>query len=92
MRLIYCTLLVCCLAASTAFATAEIALVDGSGVEYYINTNITFSTTSSSASGAVSDATYTTIASGVTTTGGETVSTFLSDAFDGYNGMLVGAR
>lgn len=74
--------------AQAAFATGEVALVDASGLEYFINTNITFTTTSS-ASGAASDATYTTVVSGVTTSQGNTFSTFLSDAFDGYNSLWV---
>ncbi len=77
-----------CLLASGAFATGEVSLIDQSGFEYLINTDVTFST-SSSASGAVSDALFTTVVGGVTTVSGDTLSTFLSEAFDGYNGISV---
>ena len=86
----FCIGLACVMmVAGAAYASGEVTLVDASGLEFWINTNITSSTWSSSASGALSDATGTTSVSGVTTTGGDTVTTTLSDAFDGYNGILV---
>jgi hypothetical protein len=66
-------------------ATGSQALIDASGVKYFINTNITFST-SSSASGAMSEASYTGPVAATTLNGG-TVSTTLNDAFDGYNSL-----
>lgn len=69
----------------SALGTGSQQLVDSAGLEYFINTNITFST-SSSASGAVSEASYTGPVQ-ATTSGGGSVSTSLSDAFDGYNGL-----
>jgi uncharacterized repeat protein (TIGR01451 family) len=67
--------------------TGEISLVDAGGLEFFVNTNITF-TTSSSASGAASEATFTQAVVASTETGGTTLTT-LSDAFDGYNGLFV---
>lgn len=67
--------------------TGEHNLVDASTLEFFINSNITFST-SSSASGAASEASYTSPVQ-ATTSGGGTVSTTLSDAFDGYNTLCV---
>jgi hypothetical protein len=69
-------------------ATGSIALIDSSGFKYFINTNITFST-SSSASGAMSEASYTAAVNATTLNGGTTSST-LNDAFDGYNALCVG--
>lgn len=69
-------------------ATGSQALVDGSGLEYFINTNITFST-SSSASAAMSEASYTGPVAATTLNGG-TVQTTLNDAFDGYNTACLG--
>jgi hypothetical protein len=63
------------------------ALTDASGLEYLFNTDVTFAT-SSSASGAASEASYTGPVAATTSAGG-TVSTTLSDAFDGYNGLCV---
>ncbi len=71
----------------TQVRTGEQNLVDASTLEYFINSNITFATTSS-ASGAASEATYTGPVQ-ATTSGGGTVSTTLSDAFDGYNSLCV---
>jgi hypothetical protein len=68
-------------------ATGSQTLTDASGFEYFINTDITFST-SSSASGAASEASYTGPVS-ATTSGGGTVSSTLNDAFDGYNSMCI---
>jgi hypothetical protein len=63
------------------------ALTDASGLEYFINSNITFLTTSS-ASGAASEASYTGPVN-ADTSGGGTVSTTLTDAFDGYGAICV---
>lgn len=68
-------------------ATGSQALIDNSHLEWFINTNITF-TTSSSASGAVSEASYTQAVNATTANGG-TVATTLNDAFDGYNALCV---
>lgn len=67
--------------------TGEISLIDAGGLEFFVNTNITF-TTSSSASGAASEATFTQ-AVAATTSGAGTTMTTLNDAFDGYNGLFV---
>lgn len=67
--------------------TGAIALTDASHLEYFINTGITFST-SSSASGAMSEASYTTSVLATTKNGG-TVLEKLSDAFDGYNSICL---
>jgi hypothetical protein len=75
-------------AAPVAFAgIGSISLIDGSGLEFFINTDVTFAT-SSNASGAVSDATYTGAVTATTSVGG-TVSAVLSDAFNGYNALFV---
>src|SRR6185369_1080097 len=68
-------------------ATGSVQLVDSGGLQYFINTDITFST-SSSASGAASEASYTGPIVASTSAGGTTMST-LSDMFDGYNGLCV---
>jgi hypothetical protein len=68
-------------------ATGSQALIDNSGLKYFINTNITFST-SSSASGAMSEASYTHAVS-ATTSGGGNVSSTLNDAYDGYNTICL---
>jgi hypothetical protein len=68
-------------------ATGSQALIDSSGVKYFINTDITFST-SSSASGAMSEASYTHAVAATTLSGG-TVSTTLNDAYDGYNTLCL---
>jgi uncharacterized repeat protein (TIGR01451 family) len=70
-----------------ADATGSVALIDASGLKYFINTNITFST-SSSASGAASEASYTGPIVASTSAGGTTTST-LNDSFDGYNTICV---
>jgi len=70
-----------------ALATGSIALVDNAGVKYFINTNITFST-SSSASAAMSEASYTHAVQASTLNGGF-VASMLNDAFDGYNTMCI---
>jgi uncharacterized repeat protein (TIGR01451 family) len=68
-------------------ATGSISLTDVSGLQYFINTDITFST-SSSASGAASEASYTAPIIASTSAGGSTTST-LNDMFDGYNTICV---
>jgi hypothetical protein len=68
-------------------ATGSISLIDAQGLKYFINTNITFST-SSSASGAASEASYT-HAVAASTSGGGTTSSTLNDAFDGYESMCL---
>lgn len=70
-----------------ALATGSISLVDAAGLKYFINTDITFST-SSSASGAASEASYTGPVVASTSGGGVTTST-LNDMFDGYQGLCV---
>ncbi|MBV9067134.1 MAG: DUF11 domain-containing protein [Acidobacteria bacterium] len=68
-------------------ATGSIQLIDSSGLKYFINTNITFST-SSSASGAASEASFTHSIAASTSAGGVVMSS-LSDMFDGYQAMCV---
>ncbi|MFO1352221.1 MAG: Calx-beta domain-containing protein [Gammaproteobacteria bacterium] len=68
-------------------ATGSQALIDQSGLKWFINTNITFST-SSSASAAASEASYTASVS-ATTSGGGVVNSTLNDAFDGYNALCI---
>jgi hypothetical protein len=68
-------------------ATGSQGLIDNSGLKYFINTNITFSTTSS-ASAAMSEASYTHAVAATTSAGGTTSST-LNDAFDGYNTLCL---
>jgi hypothetical protein len=68
-------------------ATGSIALVDAHHLKYFINTNITFSTTSA-ASGAMSEASFTQAVVASTSAGGTTTST-LDDAFDNYNALFV---
>ena len=71
----------------TRNATGSVGLIDASGLKFFINTNITFSTTSSG-SAAMSEASYTHSVAATTLNGGTTMST-LNDAFDGYNEMCV---
>jgi hypothetical protein len=73
--------------ARRALDTGDVTLIDSGGLEYFINTDITFST-SSSASGAASEASYTAAVNATTSAGGTTAST-LNDAFDGYNTLCV---
>jgi hypothetical protein len=68
-------------------ATGSQGLIDASGLKWFIDTNITFSTTSS-ASGAMSEASYT-HAVAATTVSGATVASTLNDAFDGYNSVCL---
>lgn len=72
---------------SGPLATGAQALIDSSGLQWFINTNITFST-SNSASGAASEASYTHAVAATTLNGG-TVSSTLNDAYDGYAAMCV---
>lgn len=75
------------LVAPAVAGTGDIVLTDASGLQWFINTDVTFNTTSS-ASGAVSEASYVNAVS-VTTSMGGTSMTTLSDAFDGYNTLVV---
>ncbi|HSY50334.1 MAG TPA: hypothetical protein VLC46_16095 [Thermoanaerobaculia bacterium] len=68
-------------------ATGSIKLIDAAGLQYFINTDITFSTTSS-ASGAASEASYSAAVAATTLNGGTTMST-LNDEFDGYQTICV---
>jgi len=68
-------------------ATGSRQLVDGQGLTFFVNTNITFSTTSS-ASAAMSEASFSAPVNATTIGGGTTQST-LNDAFDGYNTLCV---
>jgi uncharacterized repeat protein (TIGR01451 family) len=68
-------------------ATGSISLIDAAGLKYFIDTNITFSTTSS-ASGSASEASYTQAIVASTSAGGSTTSS-LNDMFDGYNTLCV---
>jgi hypothetical protein len=68
-------------------ATGSQSLIDSQGLKYFINTNITFSTTSS-ASGAMSEASFTHAVPASTLNGGTTSST-LNDSFDGYNTLCL---
>lgn len=68
-------------------ATGSQALIDQGGLQWFVNTDIT-SATSSSASGAVSEASFTHAVTATTSAGG-TVNATLSDAFDGYNALCV---
>lgn len=69
----------------SALSTGSQRLVDSSGLEYFINTNISAETTAS-ASGAMSEASFTGPVQATTSAGG-TVASTLSDAFDGYNAL-----
>lgn len=70
-----------------AKSNGDLPLTDASGLEYFLNTDITY-ITSSSASAAASEASYT-AAVAATTMGGGTTSSTLEDAFDGYNAMCL---
>ncbi len=72
---------------ASIFATGSITLTDSGGLKYFINSNITF-TTSSSASGAMSEASYTHSVAATTSAGGTTMEK-LNDAFDGYNSLCL---
>jgi hypothetical protein len=62
-------------------------VLNGGGVDFFVNTDITFAT-SSSASAAMSEASFT-VATDVTTLNGGSVSSTLNDAFDGYNTLCL---
>ncbi|HEX5758720.1 MAG TPA: hypothetical protein VF121_05960, partial [Thermoanaerobaculia bacterium] len=68
-------------------AVGSVNLADASGFELFLNSDVSF-TTSSSASGAASEAIYIGPVQATTVGGGVTAST-LSDAFDGYNGLCL---
>ncbi len=64
-----------------------IHLTDSGGLEYFVNSNVTFHTTSS-ASGAASDAAYTHPVAADTLNGGTAPAT-LDDMFDGYGALCL---
>jgi hypothetical protein len=68
-------------------ATGSAALEDGAGMKWFVNTDITFSTTSS-ASAAMSEASYQQPVTASTLNGGTTQAQ-LNDAYDGYNSLWV---
>lgn len=68
-------------------ATGAVQLTDAQGFQYFINTDITFTTTSS-ASGAASEASFTAAVNADTSGGGTSAST-LNDAFDGFGALCV---
>ena len=68
-------------------ATGSLALTDKAGMKWFINTDITFVTTSS-ASAAISEASYTHKVAASTLNGGTAQET-LNDAYDGYNSLFV---
>lgn len=68
-------------------ATGSQTLTDAQGLQYFFNTNITFST-SSSASAAASEASYTGPVS-ATTSGAGTTSSTLNDMYDGFQSICV---
>jgi hypothetical protein len=62
-------------------------LIDGTGLEWFINDEVTYATTSSSV-GAASDAVFIGAVEATTAAGGTELSV-LADAFDGYNALRV---
>ena len=68
-------------------ATGSQALIDAAGMKWFVNTDITFATTSS-ASAAMSEASFTHAVTASTLNGGTTQAT-LNDAFDGYNSLSM---
>lgn len=68
-------------------ASGSQALIDASGLKYFINTNMTYST-SSSASGAMSGANYTHAVAATTMSGGVN-NAILTNAFNGYGAICV---
>ncbi len=68
-------------------ATGSVSLIDSGGLKWFIDTSITFST-SSSASGAASEASYVAAVNADTANGGVVAAT-LSDAFDGYGAVCT---
>ncbi|HEX4519246.1 MAG TPA: hypothetical protein VH063_06655 [Gaiellaceae bacterium] len=75
-------------AVRSLLSRGSLGLTDGKGVEYFVNTDITYSTTSG-ASGAINEASFTASHSDVSTSAGGVTSSQLNDAFDGYNAMAV---
>jgi MYXO-CTERM domain-containing protein len=67
--------------------SGSVALTDGFGLTFYVNDDITYSTTSS-ASGAASEASFSTSIAASTAEGGSTAMG-LGDAYDGYNALYV---
>jgi hypothetical protein len=65
----------------------SLPITDGIGLRWNVNTNVGFITTSS-ASGAVSEANFTHAVAASTLNGGS-VNQFLGDAFDGYNALCL---
>ena len=63
------------------------SLTDAQGVRWLVNTNVTF-TTASSASGAIYEASFTRPVT-ATTSRGAAIQATLSDALDGYGGLVV---
>lgn len=70
-------------------ATGSVSLTDANHLQYFFNDALTYTTTLS-ASGAASEASYTASVSASTVSGG-TTPTKLTDAFDGYGGLVVNA-
>jgi hypothetical protein len=68
-------------------AAGDLSLVDSGGLRYFIDTNTTASSPTT-ASGAMSDATFTAAVPSTTSAGG-VFNQPLSDAFDGYNILCV---
>ena len=81
-------LLAAVLAVLAPVAGAVVSLVDASGVQFDINTNVA-ATTSISASGSAKEVEYTTSVTGVTTSLGATETLLLTNGVDGYAGLLV---
>jgi LPXTG-motif cell wall-anchored protein len=69
-------------------ATGSVQLIDGNHMKWFVNTNITFNTTSS-ASAALSEGSMTAPSATVTTSAGGVATTALNDAFDGYGSLFV---
>ena len=73
---------------SAPLATGQVPrLIDGTGLEWFINDEVTYATTSSSV-GAASDAVFVGAVEATTAAGGTELSV-LADAFDGYNALQV---
>jgi hypothetical protein len=71
----------------SAAATGSMKLIDNQGMQFFINTDITFATTSS-ASGAVSEASFAGPVAASTMNGG-TDQSALNDSYDGYNTLCI---
>jgi hypothetical protein len=73
---------------SAPLATGQVPrLIDATGLEWFINDEVTYATTSSSV-GAASDAVFVGAVEATTAAGGTELSV-LADAFDGYNALKV---